>query len=1149
MSKEKQKSPSKYTRACRLSAFLACMALFVLSGTALANGQNAGTKSIMTLKKALDFIEKKTGCTIAYSSTKLDVDKKVEIDTNSENASSELNTILSNLGFTSRKEGNHIIIVPAATATTPQQKEGKGKQKITGIVKDAHGEPIIGASIIQTDAGTTNGTVTDLDGMFNLYAPVGSKLNISFIGYVTKQIQVRKGELLNITLEEDTKTLDEVVVTAFGVGQKKGTMTGSVQQIRPSELKVPSSSLSSAFAGRLAGVIAVQRTGQPGADGSNFWIRGKSTFSGSTGALIILDGVQVSAADLNALDAEVIESFSILKDATATAMYGTLGANGVMVVTTKSGADLDKPIINFRVEAAMSQLTKVPSMVGGVEYMELYNEAQSRYESPSDLYSQEKIDATRAGMNPLMYPNVNWYDEMFKNNSFGQRVNFNIRGGSRKMDYFMSVSVKHDDGNLKSISKDYFSYNNNLDLYQYDFVNNLNINATPTTKISLGLNVGLRDYSGPVKAPNDIFGSALNTGPVDYPIRFPAQSIEDRYILWGDKSGGTAGNGGFGNPIADYATGYTTEFSSKVVANLKLDQKLDMITEGLRFTGLFSFKNWTLSKINRTSNYNHFEVKNYDAATEQYELGMIGNENQTSLSVAEKNGGDRTMYIQGILEYSRKFNDVHDVNAMFLYNQQEYNLNLPKDLLQSLPQRKQGIAGRLSYAYANRYMMEANFGYNGSENFAKENRFGFFPSIAVGYNISEEAFWQNLKNTVSNLKIRASYGLVGNENTGAGRFAYLEEIVLGTKAEWNNSYTTGILQNTTLNGPRWNRYYNPNLTWEVGEKLNLGIDLQLFNDLNINIDFFRETRKNIFEQRTGTIPGIIGTGISGLGGEASYLTDPSKLYANLGKMRNQGFDFALDYNKQFNKNLFVSFKGTFTFAQNKILVKDEPPYLNYPHLKSIGRPSGIFQGYVSDGLFKDQEMIDNSPSQKGLGQDVKPGDIKYVDIDKNGIIDQNDRVYMGYPGDPEIVYGFGPSIKYKKWDFSVFFQGVARSSLMMSGFHPFGKNSMRGVLDYVAENRWTEQNQNVNALYPRLSRDTNENNIQNSDYWLRDASFLKLKNAEIGYTHKKMRVYLNGTNLLTFSSFKYWDPEMGGGSGMKYPTQRTINIGFQMTIN
>ncbi|MGL5620608.1 MAG: SusC/RagA family TonB-linked outer membrane protein, partial [Tannerellaceae bacterium] len=505
-------------------------------------------------------------------------------------------------------------------------------------------------------------------------------------------------------------------------------------------------------------------------------------------------------------------------------------------------------------------------------------------------------------------------------------------------------------------------------------------------------------------------------------------------------------------------------------------------------------------------------------------------------------------YIQAMLEYARNFAEKHDVNAMLLYNQQQYNTNLPADLYSSLPQRKQGIAGRISYVYGNKYLFEANFGYTGSENFAKNNRFGFFPSVALGYNISEEHYWGNLKNIITNLKIRATYGLVGNENTGAGRFAYLENIVFGTKEEWNNSFTTGINQNITLSGPRWHRFYNPNLTWEVGKKTNLGLDMQLYNNVSLSVDFFSETRDKIFQQRFGTIPGIIGTGIT-VGGEAPGLTDVTDLFANIGKMRNRGVDIALDYNKQINQDFFLSFKGTFTYAHNKVLVKDEPPYTNYPNLRTVGYSFGVNWGYVSEGLFKDQEMIDASPSQIALGSEIKPGDIKYKDIDGNGIIDGNDRVALGYPADPEIIYGFGPSIKYKKFDFSLFFQGAAHASLFMTGFHPFGNNSKRGVLDFVAENRWTETNQNENAAYPRLDRNTNGNNTQLSDFWMRDASFLKLKNVEIGYTYKKMRFYVNGLNLLTFSPFNYWDPEMGGGSGMKYPTQRTVNIGFQMTIN
>ena len=368
------------------------------------------------------------------------------------------------------------------------------------------------------------------------------------------------------------------------------------------------------------------------------------------------------------------------------------------------------------------------------------------------------------------------------------------------------------------------------------------------------------------------------------------------------------------------------------------------------------------------------------------------------------------------------------------------------------------------------------------------------------------------------------------------RYAYLEDIVLSSD-KWK--YTTGVNQNVNLQGPVWNRYYNPNLTWEVGKKLNVGFDMQLFHQVNLNFDVFKEIRSKIYMQKVNTLPDFIGTG-------------ETKIYENSGKMKNVGFDIALDYNKQITKDFFLSFKGTLTYAHNTILERDEPPFQLYPNLSSVGYSRGQHLVYVADGLFRDQADVD-SHAEQTLGYIPQPGDIKYVDQpDANGncdgIINTNDRVYMGYPEDPEIVYGFGPSMKYKNWDFSFFFQGAARTSILMSGFHPFGKNATRGVMKFIADDYWSESNPNPNAAYPRLTRDTNANNTVNSSYWLRNGAFLKLKNAEIGYTFKMFRAYLNGSNLLTFSPFKHWDPEMGGGSGMKYPTQRVFNIGIQFTF-
>lgn len=1115
-----------------LLLFVFCFLVAALQAKSPVYGQaKTFTVSLknVTLKEVISYVEKNSQYVFFFKPEVINQSTQISVSLKNATVKQLLDKVSEQANIVYEMKERQIVLKEKKVS---EQSVSQKKRLLQGLVKDEQGNPIIGASIQLKNTGT--GVITDLDGLFQIQVTdKNSVIVISYIGYVTQEISVGDRSSITVQLKEDTKSLEEVVVTAFGATQKKETMVGSIQQVRPAELKVPSSSLSTSFAGRMAGVIAIQRSGQPGADGADFWIRGKSTFGDATGVLIVLDGVEISSSDLNALDPEVIESFSILKDATATAMYGTRGANGVMIVTTKSGQDLLKPIINFRLETSMSQLTSVPEMVGGVDYMKLYNEALTTRGITTGLYDDTKIRAAEQGLNPLVYPNVDWYNEMFNKNAFAQRFNFNIRGGKKAVTYFMSASVKHDAGNLKSLSKDYFSYNNNINVMRYDFVNNLSIKATNTTKISLGLNVSLRDWKGPSAGVDGIFSMSREASPVDFPIVYPARNDKEIYTLWGGMSGGIYNNG-YRNPVAEYVVGYKKQFASTVNANIRLDQDLKMVTKGLKLHVLASFKNWSKTETTRKAGYNQFEIDQYNEATGEYTLSRVGNEQKTALNTEGAATGDRRIFIQAYLDYKRKFG-VHDVNAMLLYNQDQLDNNKPDNLLSSLPRRKQGIAARLSYAYDDRYLAEVNFGYNGSENFAKNNRFGFFPSIALGYNISQEKFWEPISNVISHFKLRGSYGLVGNDGINE-RYAYLEDIVLSSD-KWK--YTTGVNQNVNLQGPVWNRYYNPNLTWEVGKKLNVGFDMQLFHQVNLNFDVFKEIRSKIYMQKVNTLPDFIGTG-------------ETKIYENSGKMKNVGFDIALDYNKQITKDFFLSFKGTLTYAHNTILERDEPPFQLYPNLSSVGYSRGQHLVYVADGLFRDQADVD-SHAEQTLGYIPQPGDIKYVDQpDANGncdgIINTNDRVYMGYPEDPEIVYGFGPSMKYKNWDFSFFFQGAARTSILMSGFHPFGKNATRGVMKFIADDYWSESNPNPNAAYPRLTRDTNANNTVNSSYWLRNGAFLKLKNAEIGYTFKMFRAYLNGSNLLTFSPFKHWDPEMGGGSGMKYPTQRVFNIGIQFTF-
>lgn len=1014
-----------------------------------------------------------------------------------------------------------LLLAFVMTAETPPART------VTGVVTDMNtGEPLAGA-VVQIK-GTGTGSMTDDHGRYRIEVPDGDvTLVFSYILYVTKEEAVGDRSTVNVRLEEDVNELDDVVVVAYGK-QKKEHIVSSIQTVKSEDLYVPSSSLSTGFAGKLAGVIAVQRNGQPGADQADFWIRGISTFGSATDPLIILDGVSIDANELNGLDPEIIESFSVLKDATATALYGSRGANGVMIVTTKSGRDMEKPIVNFRVETALSMPTSRPETVDAVTYMQMFNEAALTRGTGEVLYTQEKIDGTKAGKDKYLYPDVDWYGEMFKQVAVNENVNFNIRGGGKRVDYFMSATVRHEEGMMRSLSKDFFSYNNNYSVWRYAFQNNINVYLTSTTKVSLRLNTQLRNTHGPVKSSEDIFGMIMNGNPADMPVCFPSDPSVN-HIRWGGKQL-------VSNPVAEMVTGYMDDFQSVVNANLSVDQDLGFITDGLSASALVSFKNWSYTSTSRSAGYNRYEaVGSYTGpdGNTVYELSRLGDEQSTTLSTYNGTDGDRKFYLQGMVNYDRTFGK-HSVGAMLVYNQEETALGNPSGLFESLPRRKQSIAGRINYGFDDRYLFEANFGYNGSENFAKGRRFGFFPSVAVGYIISSEKFWAPVKDVVSYLKFRASYGLVGNDSEST-RFMYMSDISL-TGA----SYTTGADASYTASGPVYNRFENNDITWETGKKLNVGIDLQIGYRLNLMVDWFHELREGIFLQR-GTIPAFLGT--SG-----------TAVYGNLGVVRNRGVDMSLDYTHQISKDFSISAKGTFTFARNTVLAQDEPDYLQYPNLSRVGHSVNSFLLYEADRLFIDDNEVAHSPEQL-LGGVVMAGDIKYVnqpDAEGNfdNTINSNDRIYAGWPEVPEIVYGFGFSARWRGLDFSLFFQGVANTSLVMSGFHPFGmnQNHKRNVMQFVADDYWSESNQNIYAAYPRLSISEYGNNTAASTYWLRDASFLKLKNAEIGYTYRKFRVYVSGSNLLTFAPFKLWDPEQGGGSGLKYPTQRVVNIGFQMTL-
>lgn len=1079
-----------------------------------------------TVKDVINYIEKNSEFVFMYSKNSLDIlNKQISLQVDNENISAILDRLADETGLKFRIKDRQVIISDPETRSSATQQQGK--IAVSGCVYDENDEPIPGVNVYEK--GTTNGTVTDMDGLFNLKVPENAVLVASFVGYQQKEVPVKKKKHLEINLIPDNKMLDEVVVVGFGT-QKKESVVGAVNTIKAEDLRVPSSNISNALGGRLAGVIAVQRSGEPGADASSFWIRGISTFSDATSPLIFIDNIEASSSDLNALPPEAIEGFSILKDAAATALYGARGANGVMLVTTRTGKNMEKAKVNFRLTQTFAAPTRTVKIADGIDYMNMYNEAtmaRNPETDPSTLrFSQERIQATKDGLNPYIYPNVDWMDYLFKKMTMNQSANLNVTGGTKRMDYFLSASINNDNGMLKNDPNN--NFNNNIRNLRYSFQANLNVMVTPTTKVGVKLNSQILNYSGSAVSTSDIYNKIYQSPGVYFSPTLPALNGED-HILFGNATGGpiNLGGGRYENPYAAMVSGYDNRNESTVTTSFHIEQKMDFITKGLSARALVSFKNWTKTDVVRSFDPYYYKITDYaqqpdGSFTYQYEPMNTG---RTSLTTTNSQEGNRYINLQFILDYHRRF-DKHDVSGMLVYMQRDYSLNTPANFYDTLPERNQGIAGRLTYAFDDRYLAEFNFGYNGSENFKEGDRFGFFPSIALGYIISNERYFQPLANVITNLKLRGSYGLVGN-SVSDSRFPYLTHVDLN-----GLGYQFGNLWQTSGSGAVVTQYGADKAHWEVGKKLNAGIDLGVLNKFNLSVDYFTETRNDIFVTR-GTIPSEIG------------LVAGAKPIANLGKVRNGGVDLTLDYNQAINKDLIISAKGTFTYAKNKLLEKDEP-VVDYPYLSDIGQPLKRYRGLVAIGLFEDEEDIANSPIQTYTAK-VMPGDIKYADLNNDGKIDDLDKTQFGYPTVPQIVYGFGGSIQYKNWDASIFFQGVAQTSIQLSGIHPFGGDA-NTVLQFVADDYWSESNPNPNAAYPRLDLSVNKNNSQVSTFWSRNGAFLRLKNIEIGYTFKFIRFYLAGQNLLTFSKFKHWDPELGAGKGLTYPTMLSGTIGAQINF-
>lgn len=1032
-----------------------------------------------------------------------------------------------------------LALILASMVAVAQTKTVKGV-----IYEEETGEPMPGATV--SVEGSTRGVMTDLDGSFELTGVKPTdKLKFECLGKETQVLQVGTMTNFVVKLKNAANELDEVTVVAFGK-QRKESVIGSISTVDVKTLKVPSSNLTTALAGNVAGVIAYQRTGEPGQDNADFFVRGITTFGANTSPLILIDNIELTSTDLARLQPDDIESFSIMKDATATALYGARGANGVIFVTTKRGQEGPAKIF-ARVETSISAPTDVVELADPVTYMKSYNEAISTRDPLGELmYTYDKIEQTgKPGANRLIYPANDWYDMLFKDFATSYRANVSARGGGKVATYYVSGAYTEDTGVLKVDKRN--SFNNNIDDKNYTLRSNVDINVTPTTKLAVRLTGNFRDYQGPLNGGSDVYRQVMHSDPVLFPAYYPVddEHVGIQHIMFGNYE-----DGSYINPYANLVKGYKNYQRSQMIAAVQLEQDLKFITKGLSFMTLFNLTRLSEFTVNRQFNPYWYRLDRYDSYTGEYHVNRI-NENGTDYLTYSESGKTvkNTMYSETRLNYNRSFGK-HDVTGLLVFTASESLTANAGSLQLSLPSRNAGLSGRFTYGYDKRYFVEYNFGYNGSERFHKSHRWGFFPSAGLAWMMSNEKWFKPLTKVVSNLKLRYSYGLVGNDNIGSSsnRFYYLSEMSM------NNSglgASFGETRNVSYNGIGVVRYANEAITWEKSYKSNYALELGLFKKLDIIAEYFTEHRTDIFMQRAD-IPNTMGL--------------QAAVYGNIGQARSKGIDIQADYKQAWASGLWASARANFTYSTGKYDVYEEPTYPE-SYRQHAGRSIRQTWGYIAERLFVDDEDAANSPSQAAFGSQYGGGDIKYTDVNGDGVITNADMVPIGYPTSPEIIYGFGVSLGHKGFDFSVFFQGLGRESFWIDatsaystkynkyGTAPFVNNGQ--LLKAYSDSHWSEDNRDIYALYPRYSAYENHNNTQVSTWWMRDGSFVRLKQMEFGYTLPQkltnkihidnLRVYFQGNNLLCWSKFKLWDPELAG-EGFNYPIQRTFNIGVNVTF-
>ena len=1002
---------------------------------------------------------------------------------------------------------------------------------ISGTVTDAAGEALIGVSVTVKDAKGL-GTITNIDGKYNIKIQQYHTLVFSYIGYKPVSVLVKGDKkIIDVQMsEEKTNAIDEVVVTGLGT-QKKLTVTGAITNVDVSQMKqFPSSNFTNALAGNVPGIIAMQSSGQPGKSTSRFWVRGISTFGASASAMILVDGFERN--NIDDLNIEDIESFSVLKDASATAIYGSKGANGVILITTKHGK-AGKININVKGEASYNTRTITPKFIDAPTYANLLNEARvTRNLAPQ--YQPEELALIRSGLDPDFYPNVDWSKLLLKNGAMSYRADLSMSGGGNTARYFVSLSYVEDQGMYNTDETLRKKYDTNANYKRWNYRMNVDIDVTPTTIIKLGVSGNLNKRNSPGLGDqylwSELFGFNALSSPVLYSNGYvPAYGNNVHQM----------------NPwVSSTRTGYNEEWDNNIQTNVTVDQKLDFITKGLSFTGRFGYDTYNSNHI-----YYRLWPAMYRANSRDSQGNIIWDKLFEETSMSQTSGGDgsRHEFLEALLRWDRTFDKLHNFSAVSRFTQDEriQTQNIGTDIKNSVSKRNQGLAGQLTYNYALRYFVDFNFGYNGSENFADHHRYGFFPAFSLAWNVAEEPLVKKVLPWLNMFKLRYSWGKVGNDNMGRFPYLYTLDYTPNIGYNWGSNLTSG-----TIPGIHYTQMASPNVTWEVARKTDFGFDFVAFdNKFSLTMDYFHEKRTGIFIQRM-FLPDITGL--------------ESYPWANVGAVKSKGFDGNFQYKDHIGE-INWTVRGNITYSKNTILERDEENNV-YAYQYGKGYRVNQQRGLIALGLFRDYDDIRNSPKQSW--GTVQPGDIKYKDVNGDGIVDDGDRVAIGATDTPSLIYGLGASVSWRGFDFNLHFQGAGKYTFLINSgaVNAFRDGRWGNILQGITDNRWissdisgTKETENPNAPYPRLSYGYNLNNQQSSSFWLRNGRFLRLKNLDIGYTLPKpmvntihlesVRIYISGQNLITWSPFKLWDPELDSRQrGQIYPITRSFTAGIQISL-